>query len=212
MLNIKNICYIVGAGEMNQTFAPTENDMVIAADGGYNHLKKAGIKPDIIIGDFDSLQEKPTGDNVVSFPVMKDDTDTMLAIKAGLEKGFKSFVIYGGMGGRLDHTLANVQALSYIANRGGRGYLLSENENITVIKNSNLKFDKSSRGYISVFSVGGIATGVYLDGLMYPLNNATVTTDFPIGVSNKFTGKEATVTVKDGMLAVMWYGDIKNIL
>ena len=113
-------CIIVGAGECTGLLQPVDkSDCLIAADGGLAHVQALGLTPDIILGDFDSLGYVPEGANV--FPVRKDDTDTMLAIRRGLELGYHNFLIYGGLDGpRLDHTLANIQSLLFLNLRGCR--------------------------------------------------------------------------------------------
>ncbi len=205
-------CYIFGAVEGTVSdFKPQKSDLVIAADAGYLTLKKMGIKPNIVIGDFDSLGEEPENENTVRHPEIKDDTDTMLSIKAGLKKGFKDFVIYGCLGGRLDQTIASIQSASFILKNGGKCVLCEHNFCVTVIENESLCFKENSVGLISVFALNGVAKGVNLSGLKYPLINATVTPDFPIGVSNEFTGEKATVSVDEGILTVMWRGSIENI-
>ena len=120
-----NICYIIGAGECApMDFDPGETDLLIAADGGYRAVCDAGMRPDLIVGDFDSLGGVPTDAPVIRCPVEKDDTDTMIAIKEGLARGYQRFQIYGGLGGRLDHTIANLHALAYLADHGARGRLV----------------------------------------------------------------------------------------
>ena len=110
----------------------TEEDYLIAADGGLRHTERLGVTPNAIIGDFDSLNYIPTGAEV--FPVEKDDTDSMLAVKLGLSKGYDRFLIYGGLDGvRLDHTVANYQALQYLADRDARGILIGRDFCATVL-------------------------------------------------------------------------------
>lgn len=208
-----DICYIIGAGEMHgEQFSPDDSDLVIAADGGYRYLQARGLKPHLLAGDFDSLENIPEDTEIRRYPVMKDDTDTMLAIKLGFDRGFRQFRIYGGTGGRLDHTLANIQSLAYIAQHGGRGFLIGGGQNITVIKDGELRFDASAAGILSVFAFCGPASGVTLEGLLYPLDHADLSPDFPLGVSNKFTGIPAAVRVRDGLLTVLWSGDIDKTL
>ena len=203
-----SICYIIGALGTTTDFSPSENDFIIAADAGYRCLEQLGVKADLVVGDFDSLGSIPQGEQVIRYPVMKDDTDTMISVKLGLERGFDVFYIYGGLGGeRTDHTIANIQTLAYIANNGGEGYLIGDNENITVIKNAEIVFSNKTRGTISIFALGGTALGVTLEGLLYPLENATLTSDFPIGVSNEFTGIPARIKVNNGYLLVIWSGE-----
>ena len=110
-------CFIIGAGPFyGLPVAPGPEDVVLAADGGYRHCQTAGITPDLLLGDFDSLgSQRPDNIPTHTFPVEKDDTDTMLAIRYGLEQGYQTFHLYGGTGGRMDHTLANLQALGFLA-------------------------------------------------------------------------------------------------
>lgn len=201
----KAVCYIIGAMKMGEeTFFPKDGDFVIAADGGYTNLKKLGMKPDFVIGDFDSLPEIPENENIIRLPKEKNDTDTLYAVKLGLEKGYREFTIFGGIGGRLDHTLANIQTLAFIAEQGGRGFLVGEGNIITAIKNDRILFSAEKKGIISVFCNSSKAVGVTETGLKYSLTNATLTSDMPLGVSNEFVGKESVISVEDGVLIIVW--------
>lgn len=180
---------------------------VIAADAGLNHLNNLGIVPDLIVGDFDSLGEVPVGDNVIAHNPEKDDTDMMLAVKEALSRKSDIIIIYGGLGGRLDHVLANLQTLTYIEKNGARGYLVGCGNICTVIENRGLCFDSDMLGIISIFCQGAEARGVDLVGLKYPLSNYTMSYDVPIGVSNEFIGIPSSVFVREGLLAVIWNAD-----
>ena len=199
-----SICYIFGSalGEPD-LFKPNESDLVIAADAGYLKLKKLGITPDLAVGDFDSLGEIPTDTEVVKHPVKKDDTDTLLSIKIGIEKGFKEFHFYGCTGNRLDHTFGALQNLSFLAERGCRGYLFGEDFISTAIKNDSLEFGKEKQGNISVFAATSECE-VSIDGLLYTLENKKITYDFPIGVSNEFIGKKAKITALNGTAIIIY--------
>ena len=155
-------CYIIGAGDFfGLREIPDDSDYVIAADAGYEYCRKNNIIPDLVLGDFDSLGAAPKHPNVMQLPVEKDDTDTVFAIKTGLEKGYRHFYIYGGLGGkRSDHTIANLQSLLYIANRKARGWLFGENCVWTAIKNSSISL--KGEGSVAVFCFDGIARGVTL--------------------------------------------------
>ena len=178
-------------------------DLVIAADGGLRHTEKLGITPDVILGDFDSLGFTPAGANV--FPVEKDDTDAMLAVRRGLELGYREFVLYGSLDGpRLDHTVANFQTLQFLCDCGAFGILAGITTMAVVVKNGALRFPAGCRGNVSVFCMGSDAHGVTLKGLYYPLTGGTLTAGFPLGVSNHFTGTEAEISVEDGSLLVIW--------
>jgi len=206
-------CCIFGAGEYGaMSFVASENSLVIAADGGYAELIKRGIVPDMLVGDFDSLGAIPDGIETVRHPVAKDETDMLLAAEEGLKRGCRRFEIYGGLGGRLDHTIANIHLLTWLANRGALGYLVGESTTLTVIRETSLRFDAGYAGTVSVFCAGERAEGVTLSGLRYPLHNTVVTGDFPIGVSNEFTGREAVVSVKKGTLLVCWLGNSRKPL
>ena len=197
-------CVIFCAAEFTELLLPIKKgDFVIAADGGLQHTKKLNIRPDAILGDFDSLGYTPEGANV--FPVEKDDTDAMLAVRRGLSLGYREFVIYGSLDGpRLDHTVANFQTLQFLADNGASGFLVGKNQIVTVIKNGRLSFPPEAEGTVSVFCMGADAEGITLKNLYYPLENGTLTAGFPLGVSNHFIGKPAEISVRNGSLLVIW--------
>ena len=129
----------------------------------------------------------------------------MLAVRHGLDLGYKRFLLYGSLDGpRLDHTVANFQTLQFLADHGAIGYLIGIDTVATVIKNETLRFSAQAQGVLSVFCMGVDARGICLSGLKYPLDNGSLTAGLPLGVSNHFTGRPATVSVKDGSLLVLW--------
>lgn len=197
-------CVIFCAAEFDELAAPVgAEDCVIAADGGLQHARKLGIAPDVILGDFDSLGYAPEGANV--FPVEKDDTDAMLAVRRGLALGYREFLLYGSLDGpRLDHTVANFQTLQFLCDHGAFGCLVGLRTMAAVVKNGSLSFPAGCDGTVSVFCMGADACGVALKGLHYPLENATLTAGFPLGVSNHFTGDAAEISVEKGSLLVIW--------
>lgn len=198
-------CFIIGAGEVYAAkIARGENDLVIAADGGYQRLKKLGVKPDLLMGDFDSLKTEPDDVETLRFGPEKDDTDMMLAIKYAYAHGYRDFRLYGGVGGRLSHTLANVQALTYLAKRGARALLYGDETVVTAIENGAVRFGAEDSGIVSVFAHGGEARGVFIEGMKYPLNDAVLSCDFPLGVSNELLHMPARVKVKEGTLVIVW--------
>ena len=201
-------CVIFCAAEFDSLVQPLgSGDYVIAADGGLRHAQKLHITPDAVLGDFDSLGFTPEGANV--FPVEKDDTDAMLAVRQGLSLGYREFLLYGSLDGpRLDHTVANFQTLQFLADNGAAGCLVGRDTLVTVVKNGAIRFPKGGEGTISVFCLGSDARGVTIEGLYYPLKNGSLTAGFPLGVSNHFTEQEATISVEDGSLLVLW--DRKN--
>ena len=201
-------CLIFCAAEFDCLASPiAQDDYIIAADGGLLHTGKLGLEPNEILGDFDSLGFTPADARV--FPVEKDDTDAMLAVRRGLSLGFREFILYGSLDGpRLDHTIANFQTLQFLADQGASGCLVGREYLVTVVKNGALRFPAGSEGTVSVFCMGSDARGVTLEGLHYPLTNGTLTAGFPLGVSNHFSGSAARISVEEGSLLVLW--DRKN--
>lgn len=205
-------CVIIGAGACNTTMLMNklvleDDDFCIAADGGLEYLMKIGKTPDLLIGDLDSLGVKvPCGPfRIRKLPVEKDDTDMLAAIKEGLELGYRDFELYGALGGRLDHTIANVQCLLYLLNRGAKGILVGDNMTIRLIRDEaiSLRSDDYETGRkISVFAFGGDAYGVTEKGLRYSVSNGMIRQEFPIGVSNEFIGEDAEISVRNGMLLI----------
>ena len=205
-------CYIFGAGDFDGLEErPGAEDYVIAADGGYIACRRAGeaessgvgagVEPQLLLGDFDSLAEVPALPHVERVPVEKDDTDMMLAIKRGLERGETLFHLYGGMGGqRTDHTVANLQALLYLADHGAEGWLHGRGERWTAIRDGSIVFPARPEGILSVFCVGPDAEGVTIRGAQYPLEGAILTASVPLGVSNHFIGQDIMVEVIHGSL------------
>lgn len=204
VFDMEPVCYIFGALKPGQVAFSERPRFIIAADGGLVHLEEQSIVPDLIVGDFDSLGRIPEGGNVLCHPVEKDDTDMMLAVREGLKRGCREFVLYGGLGGRLDHTVANLQTLVFLARQGASGWLLGEGLAAAVVRSGSLTFGAEHRGTVSVFCMGADARGVDLEGLYYPLRNAELTSGFPLGVSNQFTGVTARITVREGELLVIW--------
>ena len=201
-------CFIFAAGTFYGLRRKPEEpeDLVIAADAGYRTCRELGIVPDLLLGDFDSMEQPEDFANIHRSPVEKDDTDTMLAVKTGLEQGCGEFYLYGGTGGRrLDHTLANLQTLLYLRRRGARGYLYDNDFVWTVIENDTIRVDKTVEwGLLSVFCLGDRARGVTETGVQYPLQGAELTAEFPLGVSNHILEPVAMVGVETGALAVGW--------
>lgn len=204
-------CIIIGAGDLMTEEIPVQKeDYVIAADGGYLYCKYLGLVPDLIIGDLDSLPEEQgqelarirriDPERIVVLPTEKDETDMLAAIHAGLDEGCREFYIYGGQGGRLEHTLANIQCLLYLKECGATGYMAGDGSLIFVIKNETVSFREEETGYLSLFSLGEKAEGVTLRNLKYELTDAVITNSFPLGISNEFIGKKASVTVNNGSL------------
>lgn len=200
---MERACVIAGAGEYyGRAVSPAPGDYVIAADAGYLHLSGMGVRIDEVIGDFDSTGYRPDHPNVRQLPVEKDDTDMLFALRTGVAKGFRTFRLYGGTGGRLDHTLANIQCLAWLARKGLTGYLYGDGAVLTALHEGEIAFDALDEGIVSVFALGERADGVTIEGLKYTVNGASLTCDFPLGVSNAFIGQAARVAVAHGTLLI----------
>ena len=198
-------CVIFCAGGFDGLIEPVKKtDYLLAADGGLRHVQALGLTPNIVLGDFDSLGYTPEGAQV--FPVEKDDTDAMLAVRKGLELGLTRFLLYGSLDGkRLDHTVANFQTLQFLADHGAQGYLVGCEYVATVVKNGALTFDETCEGVLSVFCMGKDAEGVTIKGAQYELENGCLTAGFPLGVSNHFAGKKVIISVENGSLLVLYH-------
>ena len=196
-------CYIFGAGSYyGLSRRPGSGDTVIAADGGWRICREEGIVPDLLLGDFDSLHTVPDFTHIRRVPVEKDDTDMMLAIKEGLARGETVFHLYGGVGGRTDHTIANLQGLLYLAERGAQGWLYGDRERFTAIRNGEIDLPAREKGIVSVFCMGADAQGVTIEGGQYTVHDAVLTASFPLGVSNHFVGNPVRVAVTRGSLLI----------
>ncbi len=205
-------CYVIGAGEVFcLDLTPNEDDLVIAVDGGFRILEDAGIKPDLVIGDFDSLGFCPQSEDTIKLPEMKDDTDMFAALKQGIDKGYSDFFIYGGTGGRFDHTFANVQLLTYLSQIGRRGFMFSNDNVLTVITDNQIELPSGNAGIVSVFSVSENAYGVSERGLKYELTDASLTNSNPIGVSNEFTNSSSCIRVEKGTLLIIFPRDVNGL-
>ena len=197
------VCYIVGAGELYERPLPKDGDLVIAADGGYDYLMSLGIKPDLVIGDMDSVVSGSIEGEVLRFPKKKDETDMHLAYIVGREKGYSSFLIYGGTGGRPDHTFANYSLLFAAKNNGDRMTIVDEKYDIFAMDSEQILVFGRVDAALSVFAYSGDAEGVSLSGVEYPAESITLGCDFALGVSNKITSDTASISVERGRLLVM---------
>lgn len=234
-------CYVVGAGDFTpRGFAPGPGDLVVAADGGYRALYSLGYTPDLLLGDFDSLGDLPLPADlpVLRFPVRKDDTDAGLALRHGLDLGFRDFALYGCAGGRVDHLLANFQSMARVSRLGATVRLAAPDYDAWSLTGPAPGGPAPAPGgrapnapapglggpapdalapaavlalpprpggtLVSVFCQGDRAEGVTLAGLAYPLSDAALTGDFPLGVSNRrLDGQRATVAVRRGTLLIL---------
>ena len=193
-------------GGPERAYIPEQGDTILCADGGWELARRAGVRPDCVIGDFDSSDE-PADERTVRLPVEKDDTDTMLCLKAGLERGYDRFLIVGGFGGRFDHTLANLQTLHYAALHHARAEMRDGERWAAAVRDGKIEVPapRAARGRavkLSVFALSDACRCVTIRGTKYQVENATLTNAFPLGVSNAFAGERAVISVEEGTLLV----------
>ena len=180
-------------------------DLIVCADTAYLAAKKEGIVPHAVIGDFDHAEheDKLSADQkVLRFSSIKDDTDTMLCVKYALNRGASEIVIVGGIGGRLDHTFANIQTLSYIRKHGAVGTILDGDHAVMTV-DSHIALTKGCHYYASVFALDPFCRDITLKGFKYEAEHIDLTSDFPLGVSNEITSDTAEITVGEGTLLVI---------
>ena len=198
------ICYIFGAGKgLPECFNRKNEDLVIAADGGIKGLERFGVKPDIAVGDFDSLGFVPDCDEIIKHPVMKNDTDMMLAVKTGFERGYTEFMLYGGAGGRPDHTFANIQTLLFADKKGATAILADENNFAFILRNDKAFIERNVNEKVSFFPLNGPAHGVSLEGFYYEVDNISLFPYDTLATSNFVIAPQGKATVKKGTLLVV---------
>ncbi len=192
-------CRIVAAGDFDPSlFQKEEGDLVIAADAGFAHLKQAGIGCDLYIGDSDSLGFDPREVESVVLPRIKDDTDTLAAVKEGLLRGYDRFCLYGALGGaRFSHSMANLSTLLYLDTAGAEGVIWDKNGCITLLKKGKHRLAAPCR-YFSLFAADSKAQ-LSISGAKYNLEKATLSPDFPLGVSNE-GGSDTEIEIHSGKL------------
>ena len=199
-----NKCILIGAGEYNnEKITKDKGDLLIACDGGFDYLKKLDLDIDYLIGDFDSIKEIPNNIKIVKFPKQKDETDIFLGLKLGIDKGYKKFYFYGCLGGRIEHSLANIQHIIYLKKRGLEGFLIQNNRVLQVLSNEEIYLSSvSSDKLFSLFSISE-NTIISIKNAKYELDNYLLTNSFPLGIDNELLDKEVKISVKEGMVLLV---------
>ena len=205
-------CVIVAAGEIHKYERARaflrDDDFFIFCDGGLSHAGGLGIKPDVVVGDFDScdandLEWWKKQSEIIQLPREKDDTDTLFAVKLAVERGYCDFVLLGAMGGRFDHALGNISILLYLNGLGKKAALIDDYSVMQIVGNKPLYIEDAC-SYFSVLTVAGDVSGVNIKNAKYPLENAKLTCDFQLGISNEvLPGKVAEVSVASGRVLVV---------
>lgn len=197
---------------IREIISPEEADLIICADSAYLKAKKENIIPHVVIGDFDhEPQEESQGNfqKLLRFSSIKDDTDTMLCIKYALHHGADEIVIVGGIGGRLDHTFANLQTLAFIHSHGAQGKIFDGDHEI-FLTSSCLTLQKGKYDYASVFAYDPVCKDISLKGFKYEGEHLELQSNFPLGVSNEITAEQAEIHVGEGRLLVILAKQEKN--
>lgn len=201
----RDFCLIISGSP--ECFLPPvcrDASCIIACDYGGMHALRHGIRPDLWVGDFDScdpgiLPDVPR----VTAPKEKDDTDTMMALKEAMARGYRRVVITGALGARMDHAFANLQLLIFAEEHGIRCRILDRHHQIFVLKNTGCRLRRKHWRYVSVFAVSDRCEGVTLQGLKYPLRDGVLHSGIPLGVSNEFSEQNAQISVQNGTLLII---------
>lgn len=184
----------------------TDDDFIVCADSGYTFARKAGLNPDLIIGDFDSLEEElPTDTEVVKLNTVKDDTDTEHCVMECIRRGYKDFLLLGSVGGRTDHTFANIAILSFLSEYNYHGVARNNGEEIQILKEGTYNMDGKKGLTFSVFPYGCESVNVTYKGAKYPLDSYTLTYNVSRGISNVFCDDKAEIIVNRGRAILLTY-------
>lgn len=195
-------CVIISGGEFAENIC-TDNAFVITCDKGYEYALRLGIEPDLFIGDFDSFHGKISErTEILSLPIVKDDTDTLFAARYALDKGFDDISIYCALGGRLDHSFANIQTGAFIASKGSLAAVYGHDQELYFLSGGSINLKQKDGYALSVFSISDKCTGVNISGAKYPLNDFTLINTFPLGVSNEWASDMISVSASTGILMV----------
>ncbi len=200
--------YIYTGGEIDAAHIlerPQTGDLLIAADSGWNNAKQLGARPDLLLGDFDSLGQKnlPDGPEIYQVPAEKDLTDTQLAVEMALTRGATEIVIIGGLSGRLDHTLSNLAILEHLSEMHVPAILTDGQNRARFVKNSGALIARSDFRYLSLLAADKLVKGVSVQGCKYPLTNAKLRKTHQYAVSNEITGNCALVEVRKGGIYII---------
>ncbi|MBR3068760.1 MAG: thiamine diphosphokinase [Lachnospiraceae bacterium] len=200
-------CVIVGGADIRDygriRELLTEEMVFIFCDSGLRHMEALGRKPDLIVGDFDSHENPHMDVETIVLPHVKDDTDTVFAVKEALRRGFEEFLLIGVVGGRLDHTLGNVAILLMLDSAGKKAVIADDFSDMEIVSRERALIP-DRYPYFSLLNITGTAKGVTIRNALYPLSDAEITCEYPIGVSNEvLPGKTAEVTVKEGRLLII---------
>ncbi len=200
-------CVIVGGADIhNYGFIRNKlcaDDYVVFCDSGLKHLEQLQVKPNLIVGDFDSHENPHLDAETIVLPCEKDDTDTVYAVKEALSRGFDDFLLIGVIGARLDHTLGNVSILLYLDSLGKKGYIIDDYSEMEVVSDEPVSIC-DQYAFFSLLNITGCAKGITVTGAKYPLDGGDISCEYQYGVSNEvLPGEKAIVSVKCGKLLLI---------
>ncbi len=198
-------------GKIRNIVNPEEYDLIICADAGYLLAAAEGVVPNVVIGDFDSIQDcddyacdKMDSDiRCITLPTAKDDTDTLAAVKFAIREGYYRIRMLGGIGARLDHTIANLQTLAYGLECGAFITMSDENNSAFLLKDGWAEVMKKDNSYLSIFSWSDESKHVSIKGTAYDVDDAEFSRKFPVGVSNEIIDERASIAIGKGILLVV---------
>ena len=180
-----------------------EDDLIICADGGYNLICEAGIKPDVIIGDMDSVSGKlPTDVKIYTYPCKKDKTDLHICVDFALQHKCDQIILLGVMGGRISHSMGSLMMLEYIHKNHAAGMILTASTRVFLVSDK-ISVKRDNFKYLSLIPLTETADGVSISGVKYPLENAVLKREKNLGISNEFDSDTAEISVKKGLLTVV---------
>lgn len=197
-MNRNGICYLVCAGEKSSLdFSLKEEDLLISVDGGQRYIEEKGSSADIALGDFDSIDRTPKAKEILKLNPIKDVTDTFYAVNIAIERGYRIIRIYCALGGRFSHTMANIQTLNYLSEKGIDAQIIGDGVKLYICKT---KAEIDEGGMLSLFPISEKAE-VSIRNCKYSGDFVLTKTD-SLGVSNE-PNKNATVTVNDGVVLIV---------
>ena len=196
-------CAIISGGDRSSLSGIEECSYVIACDKGYVYCKQANILPDLILGDFDSFTSQlPKEIKIIRLPVEKDDTDTHHAFRMAIEKGFDEIYLYCALGGRIDHTLANLNSAIFAADNNIDTKIIADKETIIVSSHNIIRIKRKENCALSLFAAD-VCHGVSISGSLYDVEKIELNNRFPIGQSNGFVSDEVLISKEDGILIIV---------
>ena len=197
---------LFGAGPRKER-PDLKDSFLVCCDGGYHYLKEIGVEPNLLVGDFDTFPKTEIGNpkRIITLNPIKDDTDSFHAVNVLLAEGYKDFHLYGRYGGRMDQTIASLNLVSYLKDKGANAVLYSDDgkrKRIRIEKEAVL-LSPMDHGFVSVFSYNRISTGVTIQNRKYTLSEKVLTSSTSLGCSNELIGKEGYIHVRKGRLIII---------